>query len=46
MLSDDNASHDLQPMTLTYNFDLDMVKVNQHAKYLGQRIFKSYLLDA
>jgi len=24
-------------MTLTFKLDLDRVKVNQHAKYLGQR---------
>jgi len=31
-------------MTLTVELDLDMVKVNQHAKYLGQRSFRLKLL--
>jgi len=28
-------------LTLTFECDLDSVKVNQHAKYLGQRSFQA-----
>ena len=28
-------------MTLTFELDLDSVKMNHHAKYLGQRSFRS-----
>ena len=28
-------------MIVTFEYDLDRVKVNQHAKYLGQRSFSS-----
>jgi len=28
-------------MIVTFEHDLDRVKVNQHAKYLGQRSFNS-----
>jgi len=28
-------------LTLTIKFDLDCIKVNQHAKYLGQTLFHS-----
>jgi len=31
-------------MTLTYNLDPDMVKVNQHAKYLHQWSFLSKII--
>jgi len=26
-------------MTFTFKCDLDIIKFNQHAKYLGQRLF-------
>jgi len=32
-------------MTLTFKLDLDRVKVNQHAKYLGQRSFNPEVID-
>jgi len=33
-------------MTLTFEYDLDSVKVNQHAKHIGQRSFNSkFCLD-
>ena len=31
---------ELWPVTLTFKLDLDAVKMNQHAKYLGQREVK------
>jgi len=36
---------ELRPMAMTYKSDLDMVEVNQHAKYLRQRSFL-FLCDA
>ena len=32
---------ELYPVALTYKLDLDRVKVNHHAKYLGRRPFRS-----
>jgi len=32
-------------MTLTFQFDLDSVKMNLHARYIGQRSFRSKLLS-
>jgi len=31
-------------MTLTFEFDLDRVKTNQHARHLGQRLFRSKVI--
>ena len=35
---------ELWPMILTFELDLDMVKMNQHDKYLGQRSFMKHIL--
>jgi len=31
-------------MTLTFEFYLERVKINQHATYPGQKIFTSYVI--
>jgi len=36
-----NSSHELSPRTLNSELDLDTVKANSHANYLGQRPFRS-----
>jgi len=33
--------HKFGPMTLTFELDPDMVILNQHTKYLGQKSFSS-----
>jgi len=35
---------ELRPMTLTFVADLDRVKLNEHAKYVGQRSFSSKVI--
>ena len=40
-----SCNRPLWAMKLTFELDPDMVKVNQHAKYLGQRSFSSKLLS-
>jgi len=31
-------------MTWAYKYDLDMVKINHYAKYLGQKSFRSKVI--
>ena len=36
--------HELWLMTLTFKYDLDSVKMNQHANYIGQSSFSSKVI--
>jgi len=38
------CDRELWPMTFTFEPDLDKVKLNHHAKYLGQRSFRSTVI--
>jgi len=40
-----SCDHELGPITLTFELDLDSTKEPQHAKYINQRLFSLNVID-